>query len=46
MDEADDPDPEGWSLHPAASFYGLWPRFAAEDAETDGAAGSEAAPAE
>ncbi|WP_420129214.1 hypothetical protein [Longimicrobium sp.] len=33
MDAAEDPDPDGWPVHPAAAFYGLWPRFAAEDAE-------------
>ncbi|HEU4881250.1 MAG TPA: hypothetical protein VFT45_03365 [Longimicrobium sp.] len=49
MDEADDPDPDdGWPVHPAAAFYGLWPRFAEGDEETDGdvAAESERAPAE
>jgi hypothetical protein len=40
MDEADDdPDPDGWPVHPAVAFYGLWPRprpepaGAAEDAD-------------
>ena len=30
-----DEDPGGaWSIHPAVAFYGLWPRFPAdEDAE-------------
>lgn len=44
MDEADDDaDPDG-PVHPAAAFYGLWPRFAAAE-ETDAAvvAESEAA---
>ena len=37
MDEADDdPDPDGWPVHPAAAFYGLWPRFTAADDEADG----------
>lgn len=29
MDADEDPDPDGWPVHPAAAFYGLWPRFAA-----------------
>jgi hypothetical protein len=34
MEDADDPDPGGWPVHPAVAFYGLWPWFAAaEDAE-------------
>jgi hypothetical protein len=36
MDAADDPDPDpdGWPVHPALAFYGLWPRFAvAEEGE-------------
>jgi hypothetical protein len=43
MDAADDPDPDpdlgGWPVHPAAAFYGLWPRFAGVDdeAEVEGA---------
>lgn len=39
MDEADDPDPDsddGWRVHPAAAFYGLWPRFAVADDEAGG----------
>lgn len=36
MDAAgDDPDPDGWSVRPAAAFYGLWPR---PRAESEGAA--------
>lgn len=33
MDADDDPG-GAWPIHPAVAFYGLWPRFAAdEDAE-------------
>ncbi len=40
MDEADDPDDPDWPVHPAAAFYGLWPRFAVEeDAEESAGAG-------
>jgi hypothetical protein len=35
MGAADDPDPDGWPVHPAAAFYGLWPRFAAEVPEAE-----------
>jgi hypothetical protein len=37
MDAADDPDPDpdGWPVHPATAFYGLWPRFAAVDDEAE-----------
>ena len=45
MDEADDPDPDGWPVHPAAAFYGLWPRFSAGDEEADGAVSAESEPA-
>jgi hypothetical protein len=41
MDEADDPDPDGWPVHPAAAFYGLWPRFATGGEDADDAAGAE-----
>ena len=35
MDQADDdPDPD-WRVHPAATFYGLWPRFAAAEGEAE-----------
>jgi hypothetical protein len=46
MDEADDPDPDpdGWPVHPAAAFYGLWPRFAVEAEEMDGAVSAESEP--
>jgi hypothetical protein len=45
MDEADDPDPDGWPVHPAVVFYGLWPRFVVgegEAAEPDDAGREEA----
>jgi hypothetical protein len=46
MDEADDPDPDdGWPIHPAAAFYGLWPRFAVADEEADEAVAAESEPA-
>ena len=35
MDAAEDPDPDGWPVHPAVAFYGLWPRFAGMD-DADG----------
>lgn len=37
MEAADDPDPDpdGWPVHPAAAFYGLWPRFTAADEAGD-----------
>ena len=39
MDEAgDEPDP--WPVHPAAAFYGLWPRFS-DGEEVDGAVAAE-----
>lgn len=38
MDAADDPDPDGWHIHPATAFYGLWPRFVADEAEDAAAA--------
>ena len=41
MDADDEPDPGGWPIDPAAGFYGLWPRYAADDAED--AAGTPAA---
>jgi hypothetical protein len=51
MDEAgDDPDPDGWPVHPAAAFYGLWPRprpepeSAAEDADLASAASGRESP--
>lgn len=28
MEDADDPDPGDWPVHPALALYGLWPRFA------------------
>jgi hypothetical protein len=44
MDEADDPDDPDWPVHPAAAFYGLWPRFAVEeDAEESADGGLEPA---
>lgn len=44
MDAAGDPDPDGWPIHPAVAFYGLWPRFAAAGAgEEDAAASASAA---
>jgi hypothetical protein len=40
MDPVDDPDPGGWPVHPAVSFYGLWPRFVlAEDDAGESVAG-------
>jgi hypothetical protein len=45
MDEADDPDPDGWPVHPAAAFYGLWPRFA-EAQDAGESAGGTREPAE
>ena len=45
MDGEDDPDPDGWPIHPAAAFYGLWPRFVAADAGDEDAATSAPAPA-
>ena len=26
-----DEDPGGWSIDPAVAFYGLWPRFDADE---------------
>ena len=41
MDAADDPDPDGWPIHPATAFYGLWPRFAAAETEEAGPVAAE-----
>jgi hypothetical protein len=46
MDAADDPDPDGWPVHPAAAFYGLWPRFAAEAREAEAVSAGSAASGE
>jgi hypothetical protein len=46
MDEADAPDPDdGWPVHPATAFYGLWPRLAGADEELDAADAAECEPA-
>jgi hypothetical protein len=46
MDAADDPDPDpdGWPVHPAAAFYGLWPRFAAAEEDAGESADVEPDP--
>jgi|GEM_PF-4545524 len=46
MDAADDPDPDGWPIHPATAFYGLWPRFAAAAEDAEPAAAESAASGE
>ncbi|HEX2210804.1 MAG TPA: hypothetical protein VHG93_24185 [Longimicrobium sp.] len=41
MDAADDPDPDGWPVHAATGFYGLWARIVADEAEDAAAAVAE-----
>lgn len=49
MDAAEDPDPDGWPVHPAVALYGLWPRFtvdadeAADSSQPSGAGAGEPA---
>ena len=42
--DEDPPDADRWPVHPASAFYGLWPRFAVDEAEEaePAAAGSAA----
>lgn len=45
MGDAEDPDPGGWHVHPAAAFYGLWPRVAGtNDAEAEDSSEAAGAP--
>ena len=39
--DEDPPDADRWPVHPASAFYGLWPRFAAAEAEEAGPAAAE-----
>ncbi|HEY0018091.1 MAG TPA: hypothetical protein VGC13_17375 [Longimicrobium sp.] len=41
--DEDPPDADRWPVHPASAFYGLWPRFTAEEEDAEPVAAGSAA---